>query len=98
MIRSDSTNGTASVRRTIIAGIWVAFFQECQQSSWEQEQAYFDFSLAVFLMFAEKYSYYAAGLHGKDAWCGPLCFPWFPAYDRPLGAPLGPAVAVGTDS
>ena len=62
------------------------------------EQAYFDFSLAVFLMFAEKYSYYAAGLHGKDAWCGPLCFPWFPAYDRPLGAPLGPAVAVGTDS
>ena len=49
-------------------------------------------------MFAEKYSYYAAGLHGKDAWCGPLCFPWFPAYDRPLGAPLGPAVAVGADS
>ena len=31
MIRSDSTNGTASVRRTIIAGIWVAFFQGCQQ-------------------------------------------------------------------
>ena len=57
MIRSDSTNGTASVRRTILAGIWVAFFQECQQSSCGQEQAYFDFSLAVFLMFAEKYSY-----------------------------------------
>lgn len=57
------------------------------------DQAYFNFTLAVFLMVAENYSYFAGGLHGHDGWCGPLCFPWFPAYDRPLGSPMGPAVA-----
>lgn len=58
------------------------------------DQAFFDFTVAVFLMVAGQHSYFAGGLHGKDAWCGPLCFPWFPAYDRPLGAPLGPAVSM----
>ena len=31
-----ATAKTKAVRRTLIAGIWVAFFQDCQQSSCEQ--------------------------------------------------------------
>ena len=31
-----ASRGRTTVSRTIIAGVWVAFFQECQQQSCEQ--------------------------------------------------------------
>jgi hypothetical protein len=49
-------------------------------------------SLAAFLIGASEYSYYACtnGWGYADGWAH-----WSPDYDRPLGAPLGPAVCVG---
>ena len=49
--------------------------------------AYFDFLLGAFLAVAGKWSYVAMGV----GWSGPqTSFPWYEAYDRPVGKPLGP--------
>ena len=64
-----------------------------------QEQL--DFSIALFLIMAEKYSYLMvsdgygvdAGKDGKSQ--SKLWLQTFPEYDRPLGAPKGPAVKDG---
>jgi hypothetical protein len=48
------------------------------------------YCLAMFLVCAEKHSYFLAhegyGAESNDAWMR-----WFPEYDKPLGAPKGPA-------
>ena len=36
ILTAYATSGAAEVRRTVVAGIWVAFFQDCQQQSCEQ--------------------------------------------------------------
>ncbi len=55
-----------------------------------------DYSLAIFLICAEKYSYFLA--HDGYAVDGNSSAVWlkrFPQYDRPLGPPKGPAVKEG---
>ncbi|EDM25438.1 hypothetical protein LNTAR_25255 [Lentisphaera araneosa HTCC2155] len=50
-------------------------------------------SLAIFLICAEKYSYF--NCHAYSAEEKPLDDRWYPEYDKPLGAPKGPAVKNG---
>jgi len=56
----------------------------------EQARAALVYPLAVFLICAEKYSYFRVhegySANKNDRWTR-----WFPEYDRPLGAPNGPA-------
>lgn len=67
-----------------------------QVAGGEGEQAgggYFDFLLGTFLVVASERSYVAFG----QGWSGPqTSFPWFEAYDRPLGRPLGPKRVLST--
>jgi hypothetical protein len=51
---------------------------------------YIDVQMAAFLVAAQKWSYVAVG----NGWNGPSSFPLVDALKRPLGAPLGDAVAV----
>ena len=52
-----------------------------------EEGPYFDFLLGAFLVVASERSYVSLG----KGFYGPnTSFPWFDAYDRPLGRPLGP--------
>lgn len=56
----------------------------------EQAQAALTYSLAIFLVCAEKHSYFRIhegySANEDDRWMR-----WFPEYDRPLGPPNGPA-------
>lgn len=57
-------------------------------------QKRFEYCLAMFLIFAEKYSYFnftpGYGAEAQDLWKK-----WYPEYDRPLGAPKGDACQDG---
>jgi len=59
-----------------------------------EARAAFTYSLAVFLICAEKYSYFRVhegySADGNRRWMR-----WFPEYDRPLGPPEGPVVKHG---
>ncbi len=52
------------------------------------------YTMAIFLICAEEYSYFfpheGYSANGNDKWMR-----WFPEYDKPLGAPKGPAVKDG---
>lgn len=56
----------------------------------EQARAALTYPLAVFLVCAEKYSYFRVH-EGYSADRNKLWMRWFPEYDRPLGPPKGPA-------
>ena len=57
----------------------------------EEPGDYFDFLTGAFLAVAGQWSYVAMG----KGWSGPTTsFPWFEAYDQPLGRPLGPTEVV----
>ncbi|MFC1596482.1 putative glycoside hydrolase [Planctomycetota bacterium] len=60
----------------------------------EQARAALAYPLSVFLIVAEKYSYFRVG-EGYSANEGDQWMRWFPEYDRPLGPPNGPAVREG---
>jgi hypothetical protein len=59
-----------------------------------QSRAALVYPLAVFLICAEKYSYFRVhegySANEDDRWMR-----WFPEYDKPLGPPKGPAVRGG---
>lgn len=59
-----------------------------------QARANLTYPLAIFLICAEKHSYFRIhegySANGNDRWMR-----WFPEYDRPLGAPSGPAAKDG---
>jgi hypothetical protein len=52
------------------------------------------YPLAIFLICAEKYSYFRVH-EGYSANEGPRWMRWFPEYDKLLGPPKGPAVKNG---
>lgn len=56
----------------------------------EEARASLIYNLAIFLICAEEYSYFRVhegySANGNHRWMR-----WFPEYDKPLGAPLGPA-------
>ncbi len=60
----------------------------------EQTRAALAYPLAIFLIVAEKYSYFRVhegySANEDDRWTR-----WFPEYDKPLGPPSGPAVRKG---
>jgi hypothetical protein len=56
----------------------------------EQARAALTYPLAIFLVCAEKYSYFRVH-EGYSANDNKLWMRWFPEYDRPLGPPKGPA-------
>ena len=60
----------------------------------QQARAALAYPLAIFLVCAEKYSYFRIhegySANGNDRWMR-----WFPEYDRPLGPPSGPATKDG---
>jgi len=60
----------------------------------EQARAALAYPLAVFLIAAEKYSYFRVH-EGYSANDGDRWTRWFPEYDKPLGPPSGPAVRKG---
>ena len=60
----------------------------------EEARAGLRYSLAIFLIAAEKYGYFRAH-EGYSANEGDQWMRWFPEYDRPLGPPSGPAVREG---
>lgn len=63
-------------------------------SSDEQARQALIFPLSVFLICAEKYSYFRAR-EGYSADKNNRWMRWFPEYDKPLGPPKGPARKVG---
>ena len=60
----------------------------------EEAAARLSYPLAIFLIAAEKYSYFRVhegySADGNTSWMR-----WFPEYDKPLGPPSGPAVCKG---
>jgi hypothetical protein len=50
-----------------------------------------EYSFATYLIVASEWSYY-----GMSAGWGTASFPWYPEFDRPLGAPKGPAMSTGS--
>ena len=61
----------------------------------EQARAALSYPLAVFLIVAEKYSYFRAH-EGYSANEGDRWMRSFPEYDKPLGSPAGPATREGS--
>ena len=63
-----------------------------QQERERLARAEIEFPLAVFLIGAERGCYfgYSWGYDEKEGW-----LQWYPEYDRPLGAPKGPARKTG---
>jgi len=82
----DSDGGTKNQQRT----------DEIRKSLTEDEAATrrFNYLLAIFLICAEKHSYFCAH-DGYDAKKSKVWMKHPPEYDRPLGAPQGPAVRTG---
>ncbi|MGJ8673748.1 putative glycoside hydrolase [Rubritalea sp.] len=62
--------------------------------SFEEAQAAFSYPLGIFLICAEEYSYFRPH-EGYSANENENWMRWFPEYDRPLGAPKGPAMKNG---
>jgi len=81
------STGFAAPRNTSVMGIDEG---HATVASDAQARAALIYPLAVFLICAEKYSYFRIhegySADGNDRWMR-----WFPEYDRPLGPPDGPA-------
>ena len=85
------TTGLASIENTSVMGIDEG---HATVESDAQARAAFTYSLAIFLICAEKHSYFRIhegySANENDRWMR-----WFPEYDRPLGPPNGPATQDG---
>lgn len=85
------TSGFITPRNTSAQGIDEA---HAAVESFEQARAALTYPLAVFLVCAEKHSYFRVhegySANENDHWMR-----WFPEYDNPLGPPDGPATKVG---
>ena len=81
------STGFASPRNTSVMGIDEG---HAAVGSHAQASVGLTYPLAIFLVCAEKYSYFRIhegySANGNDRWMR-----WFPEYDRPLGPPRGPA-------
>ena len=85
------TTGLALPENTSTIGIDEA---HAKVKSDEQARAALAYPLAIFLIVAEKYSYFRVH-EGYSANEGDRWMRWFPEYDKPLGPPSGPAVRQG---
>jgi len=85
------TAGFATPRNTSVMGIDEG---HATVGSDAQARAALTYPLAIFLICAEKYSYFRIhegySANENDRWMR-----WFPEYDRPLGPPNGPAMKDG---
>ena len=85
------TTGFASPRHTSVMGIDEG---HATVGSHAQARSGLTYPLAIFLVCAEKYSYFRIhegySANENDRWMR-----WFPEYDRPLGPPNGPATKDG---
>jgi len=86
------TTGFASPRNTSVMGIDEG---HATVGSHAQARAGLTYPLAIFLVCAEKHSYFRIhegySANENDRWMR-----WFPEYDRPLGPPDGPATKDGS--
>ena len=85
------TSGLASPANKSAMGIDEA---HAKAASDEAARAALSYPLAVFLVCAERYSYFRVH-EGYSADTDDRWMRWFPEYDRPLGPPAGPAVRDG---
>jgi hypothetical protein len=85
------TTGLALPENTSTMGIDEA---PAKVKSNEQASAALAYPVAIFLIAAEKYSYFRVH-EGYSANEGHRWMRWFPEYDKPLGPPSGPAVRKG---
>jgi hypothetical protein len=85
------TTGLAAPKNTSNMGIDEG---HARTESDEQARAGLMYPLAIFLICAEKYSYFRVH-EGYSANEGSRWMRWFPEYDKPLGPPKGPAVKNG---